>query len=76
MYRIVSVLVTVCVILVSAGSSAAREPAADNPPDVSHLEGRLAFPVFEDGTYGFLAVFGLATQLEPVSGTPLFLSLD
>ena len=51
MYRIVSVLVVLSLFVIGFGYSADAAPGAADPLDVSHLEGRLAFPVFEDDTY-------------------------
>ncbi|NMC81960.1 MAG: hypothetical protein GYA63_03790, partial [Armatimonadetes bacterium] len=51
MYRSISILVVVSIILVGLSSVAAAAPSAEEPLDVSRLEGRLAFPVFENGAY-------------------------
>lgn len=51
MYRIVSVLVVLSLFIVGFGPSVAAAPKATSPLDLSHLEGRLAFPVFENETY-------------------------
>jgi len=50
MYRIIVLLASVCLVFVGLGSVGAAPPA-EKPLDVSHLQGRLAFPVFEGGTY-------------------------
>jgi TolB protein len=51
MYRIVSTLVVLSLIVIGFGCPAAAAPEGADPLDVSHLEGRLAFPVFENDTY-------------------------
>ena len=51
MYRIVSVLVVLSLFTIGVGPSVAAAPEVPIPLDLSHLEGRLAFPVFENGTY-------------------------
>ena len=50
MYRIIRVLVVLS-LFVGFGSIAAAGAETVDPLDVSHLEGQIAFPVFETGTY-------------------------
>lgn len=49
MKRFMNILVVLSLTLIGVGS--AIPAAAAEPLDTAHLEGRLAFPVFEDGTY-------------------------
>lgn len=52
MYRLISLLAALSLTLVGLGHIGAATPTpVERPLDVSHLKGRLAYPVFENGTY-------------------------
>jgi Tol biopolymer transport system component len=51
MYRLISLLAVLSITVVSLSGAVAAAPMAEGSLDVTQLEGRLAFPVFENGTY-------------------------
>ena len=73
MRRFMSIVVVSLLTLIGAGS--AVPATAATPLDTSHLEGRLAFPVFENGTYNIYVadVDGAnRTLLLPAASQPSF----